>query len=67
MSVAAVQSHLHATASIDQIEVGSYLAKLCGAIAASIIEEDRSTTLKVALLFGPSSEYLSLALTCREC
>src|SRR5688572_4699067 len=41
MSVAAVQSHLHASDGIDQIEVGAYLTKLCGSLASSMIGEDR--------------------------
>ena len=39
MSVAAVQSHLHASEGIDQIEVGSYLTKLCGSLASSMVGE----------------------------
>jgi chemotaxis protein methyltransferase CheR len=37
MSVAEVQRHLHASTSIDQIEVGSYLAKLCASLSSSMI------------------------------
>ena len=37
MSVAEVQRHLHASTSIDQIEVGSYLAKLCSSLSSSMI------------------------------
>lgn len=68
MSVAAVQSHLHATESIDQIEVGSYLTKLCGTLAASIIEEDRSTTLKVVAGAGHigSAQAVSIGLIVTE-
>ena len=47
MSVAAVQSHLHASDGIDQIEVGAYLTKLCGSLASSMIGEDRPVALKV--------------------
>ena len=42
MSVAAVQSHLHATEGIEQIEVGAYLRKLCGSLAASMIGETQT-------------------------
>jgi two-component sensor histidine kinase len=47
MSVAAVQSHLHALGGIDQIEVGPYLTKLCASLAASMIGEDQPIALKV--------------------
>ena len=47
MSVAAVQSHLHAMGGIDQIEVGTYLTKLCASLAASMIGEDQPIALKV--------------------
>jgi chemotaxis protein methyltransferase CheR len=47
MSVAAVQSHLHAMGGIDQIEVGTYLTKLCTSLAASMIAEDQPIALKV--------------------
>lgn len=40
MSVAEVQRHLHVS-GIDQIEVGSYLAKLCGSLASSMIGESQ--------------------------
>jgi chemotaxis protein methyltransferase CheR len=47
MSVAAVQSHLHALGGIDQIEVGPYLTTLCASLAASMIGEDQPIALKV--------------------
>jgi len=47
MSVAAVQQHLHASDGIDQIEVGSYLAKLCANLASSMIEEGQPITVKL--------------------
>jgi len=47
MSVAAVQSHLHVSDGIDQIEVGSYLFKLCGSLADSMIGENQPIKLKV--------------------
>ena len=68
MSVAAVQSHLHATGGIDQIEVGSYLSTLCRSLAASMIGEDRATRLKVvadAGLIG-SDKAVSLGLIVTE-
>jgi two-component sensor histidine kinase len=48
MSVATVQSHLHATDGIDQIEVSSYLTKLCESLGASMIDGDRPITLSVS-------------------
>jgi two-component sensor histidine kinase len=47
MSVAAVQSHLHALGGVDQIEIGPYLTKLCASLAASMIGEDQPIALKV--------------------
>ncbi|MBA8879014.1 sensor histidine kinase [Phyllobacterium myrsinacearum] len=41
MSVAEVQRHLHTSNGIDQIEVGSYLSKLCESLASSMIGETR--------------------------
>jgi chemotaxis protein methyltransferase CheR len=37
MSVATVQSHLHATDGIEVVDVGPYLVKLCESLAASMI------------------------------
>ena len=37
MSVAEVQRHLHASTSIDQIEVGSYMVKLCDSLSSSMV------------------------------
>jgi chemotaxis protein methyltransferase CheR len=47
MSVAEVQRHLHLTEGIDQIDVGSYLTKLCDSLAASMIAEDQPITVRV--------------------
>jgi chemotaxis protein methyltransferase CheR len=47
ISVAEVQSHLHASGGVDTIEVGPYLTKLCASLAASMVSEDRPITLKV--------------------
>ncbi|MDB5447306.1 MAG: signal transduction histidine kinase, partial [Phenylobacterium sp.] len=68
MSVAAVQSHLHATEGIDQIEVGSYLTKLCDSLADSMIGGDRSTTLKVVADAGQisSAQAVSIGLIVTE-
>lgn len=37
----------HATDGIDRIEVGSYLEKLCGSLASSMIGDGRPITIKV--------------------
>jgi two-component sensor histidine kinase len=47
MSVAAVQSHLHALGGVDQVAVGPYLSTLCASLAASMIGEDQPIVLKV--------------------
>ena len=50
ISVAAVQQHLHAsvaTGSVNSVEVKPYLATLCEALAASMIEEGRQISLHV--------------------
>jgi chemotaxis protein methyltransferase CheR len=67
MSVAEVQLHLHASKGIERIEVGSYLTKLCGALASSMIGE-QSITVKVTADEGTvdSSEAVSLGLIVTE-
>lgn len=47
LSVAAVQSHLHAADSIDQVEVESYLTKLCRKLSDSMIPEERQVSIDV--------------------
>ncbi|MDB5471715.1 MAG: signal transduction histidine kinase, partial [Caulobacter sp.] len=47
MSVAAVQSHLHAVEGIEQISVGDYLTKLCGSLGASMIGGSQPPTQTV--------------------
>lgn len=47
MSVAAVQQHLHASTGIDQIEVSSYLSKLCSSLAASMVGEGQPIVVEV--------------------
>jgi chemotaxis protein methyltransferase CheR len=67
MSVAVVQLHLHASNGIERIEVGTYLTKLCGALAASMIGE-QPITVKVTTDEGTvdSSEAVSLGLIVTE-
>jgi chemotaxis protein methyltransferase CheR len=68
MSVAEVQLHLHASKGIDRIEVDTYLAKLCGALASSMITEQHPILVKVAADKGTvdSSEAVSLGLIVTE-
>lgn len=68
MSVAEVQSHLHAAGGVDRIEVGSYLTKLCSSLAASIVSEDRRIDLKVVADDGQigSDKAVSLGLIVTE-
>ncbi len=68
MSVAAVQSHLHATDGIEQIEVGAYLTKLCASLGSSMIGGAQPPALEVLAdggLIG-SSEAVSLGLIVTE-
>ncbi len=67
MSVAEVQLHLHASDGIDQIEVNSYLSKLCGSLASSMIGES-PVTIEVMADEGTieSSKAVSLGLIVTE-
>jgi two-component sensor histidine kinase len=67
MSVAEVQLHLHASNGIERIEVGTYLTKLCAALAASMIGE-QPITVMVTTDEGTvdSSEAVSLGLIVTE-
>lgn len=64
MSVAEVQRHLHASEGIDQVEVGSYLTKLCASLASSMIGESQPITVKVMADAGTirSDQAVSLGL-----
>jgi two-component sensor histidine kinase len=68
MSVAAVQSHLHAVEGIEQIAVGDYLTKLCGSLGASMIGGSQPPTLTVVADEGMigSAEAVSLGLIVTE-
>ena len=48
MSVAAVQKHLHVSGSGESIEIAPYLSRLCEALAASMIGDNRPIALSVA-------------------
>ena len=47
LSVAEVQSQLHASGGVDQIEVGVYLTKLCAGLASSMIGETQPMRIRV--------------------
>ena len=47
LSVAEVQSQLHASGGVDRIEVGPYLSKLCASLAASMIGDSHPIALEV--------------------
>ena len=68
MSVASVQQHLQASGNGEQVEVGSYLSRLCETLAASMIEDTRSVTVKVVASGGmaTSSRAVSLGLIVTE-
>jgi chemotaxis protein methyltransferase CheR len=68
MSVASVQQHLQAVGQAEQVEVGRYLSKLCEALAASIIGDNRRITVDVVADAGmtTSSRAVSLGLIVTE-
>lgn len=68
MSVAEVQLHLHATSGIERIEVGTYLTKLCGALASSMVGEQQPIIVKVIADEGTvdSGNAVSLGLIVTE-
>ena len=47
MSVAAVQQHLHRSASDDMVDIAAYLTNLCGSIGESMISEGQAATIEV--------------------
>jgi PAS domain S-box-containing protein len=68
MSVASVQQHLQATGRGEEVDVGSYLSKLCEALAASMIGDNRPISVKVVTGGGmaTSSRAVSLGLIITE-
>jgi PAS domain S-box-containing protein len=68
MSVAAVQSHLHASDGIEQIEMNPYLTKLSAGLASSMVGPERHIDIAVAAGAGalPSSHAVSLGLIVTE-
>jgi two-component sensor histidine kinase len=68
MSVATLQQHLDMTDGIDQIEVGSYLEKLCAGLGKSMIGDEQAVAITVTSDIGmiPSSKAVSLGLIVTE-
>ena len=68
MSVATVQQQLQASAHGGAIELGPYLARLCDALAASMIGDSRPIILKVEADpgTGVSAEAVSIGLITTE-
>jgi chemotaxis protein methyltransferase CheR len=68
MSVAAVQSHLHASDGIDHIDIGAYLTKLCGGLASSMIGPHQGIRIEVSADDGTlqTSDAVSLGLIVTE-
>jgi chemotaxis protein methyltransferase CheR len=68
MSVAAVQLHLHTADGVDRIEVGDYLSRLCGGLAASMAGDSQPATIKTMAHAGmiESARAVSLGLIVTE-
>jgi chemotaxis protein methyltransferase CheR len=68
MSVAAVQSHLHASDGIEQIEMGPYLTKLSAGLASSMVGPKQHVAIVVAASPGtlPTSHAVSIGLIVTE-
>jgi two-component sensor histidine kinase len=67
ISVAAVQKHLHGSVLKGTVEMGPYLATLCGALAESMISDNRLISIKAGGTGGVSTnrdaESLGLIVT----
>lgn len=68
MSVAAVQSHLHASDGIEQIEMGPYLTKLSSGLASSMVDPRQRIDITVSADVGalPTSHAVSIGLIVTE-
>jgi len=68
LSVAEVQSHLHASGGLDRIEVGPYLTKLCASLAASMLGDSHPISLRVEADHGliGSDKAVSMGLIVTE-
>jgi PAS domain S-box-containing protein len=68
MSVASVQKHLQAVGSVEEVDVGRYLSKLCEALAGSMIGDNRRIAVNVVTGGGSTtaSHAVSLGLIVTE-
>jgi two-component sensor histidine kinase len=68
LSVAQVQSQLHASGGVDRIEVRPYLTKLCASLAGSMVSEGQPITISVDAEPGEvgSDKAVSLGLIISE-
>ena len=68
MSVATVQQHLHETPGIDQVNVKTYLEKLCHGLASSMVSEHRPVAIEVLADDDmiPSAKAVSIGLIVTE-
>ncbi len=68
MSVAEIQRHLHPALNADEIEVDSYLSKLCASLASSMVAENQRITVKVIANKGSvrSDKAVSIGLIVTE-
>src|SRR6476469_1477883 len=68
MSVASVQSHLHASDGIEQIAMGPYLTKLCSGLASSMVDPRQHVDINVSADPGtlPTSHAVSIGLIVTE-
>lgn len=68
MSVAAVQTHLHASDGIEKIEIGPYLTKLSSGLASSMVDPGNHIDITVSADGGalPSSHAVSIGLIVTE-
>ena len=68
MSVAAVQSHLHTSDGIEQIEMGPYLTKLSTGLASSMLDPRQHVDIRVSADPGtlPTSHAVSIGLIVTE-
>lgn len=68
MSVATVQSHLHAVDGIERVDIGAYLTKLTSSLADSMIEPQHAIDMTVVADAGtlPTAEAVSIGLIVTE-
>ncbi|GHH24588.1 histidine kinase [Sphingomonas glacialis] len=68
MSVAAVQSHLHASSAINQVQADNYLTQLCNSLAGSMVSESHPIAIRVEAEAGTidSAKAVSLGLIVTE-